>query len=118
MMNRGVWGLLLFACLCAPATAQPEGVAGLWEHYFIEQERTVYLELSKHAIIVWSIYDDGKCTRFPGAADWQGDRMNRVGQDWRVRLEDPDLHVSFPDTTVTYRRSSDDPQTLCRREDI
>ena len=117
-MNRFIACLLLLGCLCAPAIAQPEGVAGLWEHYFIEQERTVYLELSRHSIIVWSITDDGKCTRYPGATEWEGDRMRRVGQDWRVRLEDPDLYVSFPDTTVTYKRSSDDPQTLCQREDI
>lgn len=97
---------------------QPEGVAGLWEHYFIEQERTVYLDLSSRAIIVWSVTDDGQCTRYPGATQWDEDRLNRGGQDWRVRLEDPDLHVEFPDTTVTYRRSSENPKTLCQREDI
>jgi hypothetical protein len=117
-MNRFVLGLLLFGCLCAPATAQPEGVSGLWEHYFIEQKRTVYLELRPQYLIVWSITDDGKCNRYPGVTEWNGDRLSRVGQDWRVRLEDPDLHVTFSDTTVTYKRSSDDPQTLCQREDI
>ncbi|PSQ95180.1 MAG: hypothetical protein BRD55_11715 [Bacteroidetes bacterium SW_9_63_38] len=117
-MNRFVWGLLLFGCLCAPATAQPEGASGLWEHYFVEQERTVYLDLSTHSVIVWSITDDGSCTRYPGATEWNDDKMRRVGQDWRVQVGESDLQVTFPDTTVAYQRSSADPQTLCQREDI
>lgn len=118
-MTRYIFLLLFSGLLCVPASAQPDGVTGLWKHYFIQQKRTVYLDLSARAVIVWSVADNGQCSRYPGASEWQGDRLRRYGAaDWQVRLEEPDLHVTFPDTTVTYRRSSADPRDLCQREDI
>jgi hypothetical protein len=117
-MVRLALASLLACCLCGPAVAQPEGVPGLWEHYFEQEGRTVYLDLQPRAVIVWSLDDSGKCTRYPGATEWDGKRMRRVGPDWRVRRTGEDLQVAFPDTTVTYRRSSVDPSRLCEREKI
>lgn len=117
-MRRLAYFLVASFFLCAAATAQPEGVAGVWEHYFLEQNRTVYLELGQRTIIVWSVGDDGSCLQYPGGTEWNGDSMRRIGQDWRVRVDASALQVAFPDTTVTYERSTDDPRELCRREDI
>lgn len=104
--------------LCAAAAAQPEGVSGIWKHYFLEQSRTVYLELGKRTLIVWSVGDDGSCMQYPGGAQWNGDHMRRMGQDWRLRVDASALQVAFPDTTLTYERSAEDPRELCQREDI
>jgi hypothetical protein len=117
-MRRLVYLFVVSLVLCASASAQPEGVSGTWKHYFLEQRRTVYLELGKRTIIVWSVGDDGSCMQYPGGAEWNGNSMRRLGRDWQVRVDASALQVAFPDTTVTYERSAEDPRELCRREDI
>lgn len=119
MKRVAFFALLIGLFTAAPAAAQPEGVSGLWEHYFAEQKRTVYLDLRPRVLVVWSVEDEGRCMRYPAVPNWEGDRIRRtVGADWRVQLNDTSLQVSFSDTTVTYQRSRSDPQALCQREDI
>lgn len=117
-MRRLACFLLVPLFFCAGASAQPEGSTGIWEHYFAEQRRTVYLKFGKRTLIVWGVGDDGNCLQYSGGAGWNGNSVRRVGRDWHVSVEDSALRIAFPDTTVAYERSTDDPRELCRREDI
>ena len=110
---------LLVMALLVPECAQGQPT-GTWTTHFGDGD-TAWLVIEPGRLVVVNQNQEGKCMSVQGRVKWDG--LTPMNRDWTVRKEGDRLAITFPatfstdtDTTVHYRRTTEDPIKLCQNE--
>lgn len=111
--------MILLGMLIGSARAQNQ--TERWVHVFEDQDRAVFLELTplpkteESIMTVWSV--DRKplqCQMLPSLVVREEGVIRRArAANWGLEADGPTLDVTFPDTTITYYRTRQDPRSIC-----
>jgi len=100
---------LLMAFIVTTAEAQEWQT---YKHEFVT--KTVYVEVSKGAVLVWGEFDD-HCTLYPNVAEFKGNEIRFPGGTvWAGEKINEGILIEFPSgKNVTYRSTKEDPVQIC-----
>lgn len=92
-----------------------------WAHVFEDRDRVVFLELTplpnteSSLMVVWGVDRTPlQCQALPSLVVRKGGVIRRErAANWSLEADGGMLDVTFPDTTLTYQRTRQDPRSIC-----